>query len=60
MPLFDFRCETCKNDFEAFARAGATPPCPQCRSQQVTRRLSGFSVGVSKSEKAGSCASGSA
>jgi len=52
MPMFDFRCDQCAHDFEAFVRASTTPECPQCRSATVSRRLSTFGVGVSSSGSA--------
>jgi putative FmdB family regulatory protein len=42
MPLYDFRCRSCGEPFEAFARAGATAPCPSCGSADVERVLSPF------------------
>ncbi|MFN0301256.1 MAG: FmdB family zinc ribbon protein [Burkholderiales bacterium] len=49
MPMFDFHCEKCDHDFEAFVRATVTPDCPKCTAQSVTRRLSSFGVGSSGS-----------
>ena len=37
MPLYDFRCGTCATGFEATAAPGATAPCPECGSAEVTR-----------------------
>lgn len=49
--MFDYRCEPCALDFEAFVlRSTITPECPTCKGSAVSRRLSGFSVGVSSSD----------
>ena len=53
MPMFDFRCDKCEHDFEAFVRASVTPICPKCAAETVTRRLSSFGVGTSSSSSAG-------
>ncbi len=49
MPMFDFHCDKCDHDFEAFVRASVTPSCPKCAADCVTRRLSSFGVGSSGS-----------
>lgn len=46
MPMFDFHCDQCAHDFEAFVRSSsAVPQCPQCQAATVSRRLSTFGVG---------------
>lgn len=40
MPLFDFHCQTCGNDFETLVRAGATPVCPQCHGSTLEKCVS--------------------
>jgi putative FmdB family regulatory protein len=42
MPLYDFRCRRCGEEFEEFARPGQTAPCPACGAADVERVLSGF------------------
>ena len=32
MPLYDYHCHACGNDFEALVRASSTPACPRCGS----------------------------
>ena len=46
MPLFDFRCRSCGNEFEGLVRAGGEPACPACASADLERLLSGFSFSV--------------
>ena len=40
MPLFDFSCRACGNQFEALVRGNAMPACPECRSEDLERLLS--------------------
>ena len=47
MPIFEFRCEACENEFEELclgsaARAGTGVPCPKCGSPDTKKLLSGF------------------
>ncbi len=42
MPLYDFRCRSCGEQFEEFAPPGATAPCPACGGADVERVLTAF------------------
>jgi putative FmdB family regulatory protein len=45
MPLYEYHCETCERDFEKrrpIKEADAPLQCPECASEQVTRKLSLF------------------
>jgi putative FmdB family regulatory protein len=45
MPLYDFHCRSCGNEFEALSRAQDPPvTCPSCKSPELERLLSGFAV----------------
>lgn len=37
MPTYDFRCESCGEEFEALIPAGATPDCPSCGASGAKR-----------------------
>lgn len=39
MPIFDFSCKACGNQFEALVRKSA-PACPKCKSEDLERLLS--------------------
>jgi putative FmdB family regulatory protein len=42
MPIYEFSCLDCDNEFEMIQSFSATttPPCPKCQSTNVQRRLS--------------------
>lgn len=45
MPLYDFRCRSCRHEFEALVRPqDAAPACPSCHGQDLERLLSDFAV----------------
>jgi putative FmdB family regulatory protein len=44
MPIYEFDCAKCGARFEELVNAGATAPCPQCKSfENVMRRWSHIS-----------------
>ena len=40
MPMYEYRCRSCANTFEALVRGENLPPCPQCGSVQLERLVS--------------------
>ena len=40
MPLFEFDCVTCGQEFEVLVRGGEAPSCPTCDSKELKKRLS--------------------
>lgn len=40
MPIFEYRCTSCQNEFETLVRSGGIPACPKCASQNLTKLLS--------------------
>jgi len=40
MPIYDYRCSACSQDFELLVRASATPTCPHCASTALQRQVS--------------------
>jgi putative FmdB family regulatory protein len=40
VPIYEFECSKCGARFEELVRAGNTAPCPQCKSSEVSKRLS--------------------
>ena len=40
MPMFDFVCAKCRNEFEALVRGSTAAACPQCGSIELEKQLS--------------------
>ena len=41
MPIYEYRCRKCGNDFEVIHKADEKePPCPKCESKDVEKNLS--------------------
>ncbi|HZQ09894.1 MAG TPA: zinc ribbon domain-containing protein [Anaerolineae bacterium] len=69
MPLYEYHCESCEREFELrrpIKDADAATRCPECESEDVTRKLSLF-IAFTKSDSgaqslggAGSCGCGGA
>lgn len=61
MPIYEYHCEDCKQDFECLVFGGEEPDCPSCNSKNICRLMSacGFiskgSSGETVSSSASSC-----
>lgn len=45
MPLYEYLCRGCGNEFELLVRAAdPAPTCPSCNASDLERLLSGFAV----------------
>jgi putative FmdB family regulatory protein len=47
MPLYEYHCKSCGNDFEkrvSFAEADSNPDCPECDSPETNKRISLFAA----------------
>jgi putative FmdB family regulatory protein len=54
MPIYEYRCEECDEDFEVFVRSPsqrASPICPKCGSHRVRKAMSLFGVGGATSSR---------
>jgi putative FmdB family regulatory protein len=40
MPIFDYRCKACGQDFELLVRGSTVPACKHCGSAALERRVS--------------------
>ena len=62
MPIYEYRCEECDEDFEVFVRSPSQKAnliCPKCESHKVDKVVSLFGVGGATSSTAGaSCGPG--
>ena len=64
MPIYEYRCEECDEDFELFVRSlsqQANLTCPKCGSHRVKKVISLFGVGgaTSSNTSGASCSPGS-
>jgi putative FmdB family regulatory protein len=61
VPLYEYKCLACGDQFETLVRGASPPECPACRSTDLERLLSAFGVSskairqnnLSKARKAG-------
>jgi putative FmdB family regulatory protein len=44
MPIYEYRCTACSNEFERLVRPGDVPACPACSATDLERLLSLSSV----------------
>jgi len=61
MPIYEYICEKCGNEFEMLVFKSDEPACPSCGNTKPTKKMSsfGFSVGFKfKSSSTGSSGSG--
>jgi putative FmdB family regulatory protein len=50
MPIYEFQCKKCKNEFEVLFRSNdekLTVLCPACKSKKTQRLMSAFAGGKS-------------
>lgn len=40
IPIYEYTCQGCGNDFEALIRGSETPACPACESTDLERQFS--------------------
>jgi putative FmdB family regulatory protein len=40
MPIFEYTCRGCANEFELLVRRNVTPACPKCGCEELERKLS--------------------
>lgn len=44
MPIYEYTCQQCHNEFEALVRSSTVPQCPACQSTALERKLSVFAT----------------
>lgn len=44
MPIYEYSCRACANQFEALVRSSETPECPTCHGTALDRQLSVFAA----------------
>ena len=40
MPIFEYRCQSCKHEFEALVRSSDVPACEKCGARNLEKLLS--------------------
>ncbi|MBE0546888.1 MAG: zinc ribbon domain-containing protein [Rubrivivax sp.] len=50
MPIYEYACHGCGQEFEALVRTGTVPECPTCRSTELEKRLSVFATAEATAE----------
>jgi putative FmdB family regulatory protein len=44
MPIYDYHCRGCGQEFELLVLKGTLAVCPSCESQELEQMISGFAV----------------
>ncbi len=44
MPIYEYACKDCGQQFEALVRSDTVPACPQCHSTALEKQLSVFAT----------------
>jgi putative FmdB family regulatory protein len=61
MPIYEYACQECGNEFEMLVRSSSVPDCPSCHSTALDKKLSVFSATGSTAQEqsvpAGPCGS---
>ena len=51
MPIFEYVCRECSNEFEALVRGDAAVQCPACLSNKLEKQLSVFAPATGSDTK---------
>jgi putative FmdB family regulatory protein len=52
MPIFEFICDGCQEEFDVLVMGEKVASCPKCQGENLTKKLSVFSVGTRSSSPA--------
>jgi putative FmdB family regulatory protein len=52
MPIYEYRCRACAEQFETLVRVSDTPVCPSCHGQDLEQMLSLFAVSSEERSRA--------
>ena len=52
MPIYEYACSKCGNEFEMLVRPSTVPGCPSCRSTELEKKLSVFATAGSTEDAA--------
>jgi putative FmdB family regulatory protein len=48
MPIYDYKCRACGQQFEELVKLGQTPPCPECGGLDLEKLISLPAVSTDK------------
>jgi putative FmdB family regulatory protein len=52
MPIYDYQCKSCGEEFELLVLKTTVAACPACQSQDLEQLISGFAVSSESSRQA--------
>jgi putative FmdB family regulatory protein len=55
MPIYEFSCKTCGNEFEELVFGDAKPGCPSCGSHDLTKNMSAPAAHTNSGAKDPAC-----
>lgn len=53
MPIFEYVCKDCQNEFEAIVYGQQKAECPKCKSKKLEAQLSVFAVSTKSAGSSG-------
>lgn len=56
MPIYEYACQRCGNEFEALVRQSTSPACPNCHSTELEKLLSVFATSGAERQHERECA----
>lgn len=59
MPIFEYICEKCGNEFEALVFRDEKQNCPKCGAENPTKKMSSFGFSIGYKFKPSSSGAGS-
>jgi putative FmdB family regulatory protein len=59
MPIYEYTCENCGNDFELIVFRNDEPECPSCGAKNPKKKMSSFGFSVGYKFKSSAPAGGS-
>jgi len=51
MPIYEYRCQECLEEFEKLVRSAEEIECPQCGSEEVKKLISSFGFTMKAADK---------